>query len=119
MLGTGQVLSKNRTATDIQFLPSIEDHSSSLSMDNANEHRNPSGSTYIVTNENKKYFPEHIKTIKLQIKHIRKNPGTYLSYADLYKDSLKLVVYSDSSFATKKNGTPSFRCVIFMADENN
>lgn len=48
-----------------------------------------------------------------------RNPETGLKYVDLDKDFLRIVVYSDRSFATNKYGTSEVGYLIFMADKEN
>lgn len=63
------------------------------------------------------YSKEDTKAIKILIKHARRHPKAGLSYLKLDKESGKIVVYSDGSFATKNGGKSQVRYLIFMADE--
>lgn len=65
------------------------------------------------------FHNEYLKTINGLIKHIKNNPKSGLKYIDLYKNTLKLVVYSDGSFATNKDGSFQVGYLVFMADKDN
>lgn len=63
------------------------------------------------------HIKEDTNTINSLIKHARKYHKV-LGYVKSWKESLKIVVYSDESFTTNKDGTFQVWYFIFMAYKN-
>lgn len=59
-----------------------------------------------------------VKAVNKLIKHVREHKQA-LKYVELDKETMRIVVYSDGSFATNKDGSSQVGYVIFMADKDN
>lgn len=62
---------------------------------------------------------ECIRLINGLMKHISKKIKSGLRYVPLDEQSIKLVVYSDGSFASNKNRISPLGYLISMADKND
>lgn len=65
--------------------------------------------------ETKVYF----KNINNIIIHLTANSYITLKFAKLDRESLKLRVYSDASYASNTEKSSQLRCIIFLMDKNN
>jgi hypothetical protein len=59
-----------------------------------------------------------IKQLNKTVSHVHKNPDVVLKCPKLNKDSLRLRVYADASFASNWDATSQLGFVIFLADKH-
>lgn len=66
-----------------------------------------------------KFSSDHIKAINRVVKHVKEHPTLPLKYQRLDKDSLKLKVYSDSSFANNDDHSSQLGYIVLLVDKTN
>ncbi len=62
---------------------------------------------------------EHAKQLNKRLQWQIDNPSRGLKFVQLNKDSMKLIVFTDSSFANNRDYTSQIGFVITLADKNN
>lgn len=73
-----------------------------------------------VTNEKYVTNPsKYVKILNRTLRYIRRSIGLKLKYPKLDKDSLRLQVYSDASYATNADNSSQLGYIIFLADKSN
>ena len=67
----------------------------------------------------KTFSLDDIKELNRVVVHIRKTPSQKLTYVKLDKDSLRIKVYADSSFANNKDNSSQIGYIILLVDKFN
>jgi hypothetical protein len=68
---------------------------------------------------NSSFSDEKISALNKVIKHLKSNTSQGLTYHKLEKDSLKIKVYADSSFANNDDLTSQLGYIVLLTDKTN
>ena len=62
---------------------------------------------------------KYVTDVDTVVKHLQKTPYFVLRYPKLDKDSIRLQIYSDASYASNYDASSKLGYIIFLADKNN